>query len=276
MWRSAQRRWRGLPIWGWVLGCVVVTAGIALGALWVTGNLGAKVESPHNELTETARRQIEEGDLVGAIADLETVVAENPQDSEAHFLLGQAYNQSGDLLKAADEFRTVLELDPGNAAAHHNLGVTYFQLQDPNTAISEFEAALEIDPDDADTRYQLGATYLVTALSSPTGADVDLMEAAVAEFEAALRLRENMPEALIGMSHVKMQEGDYGAAIEMLRNALTQLPSSPEAHFALAEAFARSGDAAQSCDAYQAFIELSPPEDWLTQAREEMRIIGCP
>ena len=73
-------------------------------------------------LLDSGRAHIEAGEYDKAIRDLEAAAGQAPEDSDAHFLLGQAYNQSGQLSEAAEAFRKVLALDPESAAAHHNLG----------------------------------------------------------------------------------------------------------------------------------------------------------
>jgi tetratricopeptide (TPR) repeat protein len=233
-----------------------------------------------NDLLESSRAHLEAGEYNEAITDLEAVIEMDSDSSEAHKLLGQVYNQTGDLMKAADEFRTVIALDPEKAAAaHHNLGVTYFQLQDPGAAVAEFEAALELDPDDADTHYQLGATYLVIALSGddPTAPpDPQSLEQAIAEFKAALGLKENMPEALIGMGNVYIQQANYADAIETLQQAIEQTPDSPEAYYALGGAYAQSGDVESACEAYSKFLTLNPPANWRTMGEQTMATLGCP
>ena len=223
---------------------------------------------------DSVRARLEAGEYLQAVTELEAVIEDDPGNSGAHFLMGQAYNQNGDLLKAADAFRTVLALEPDNGAAHHNLGVTLFQMRDPNAAATEFLAALELDPDDPDTRYQLGATYLILALSAGTP-DAELLDQATAEFEAALETQENMPEALIGMGNIHIQRQDFEAAVDALKQALEEVPDSPEAHYALAQAYMLIGDEAQACETYGHFIELGPPEDWRTQAAQVMSELGC-
>lgn len=232
-----------------------------------------------DDLVESARAHLEAGKYEDAITDLEAAVKADPGSSEAHFLLGQAYNRTNDLLKAKEAFSTVLALDPDNAAAHHNLGVTYFQLQDPNAAVAEFEAALQLDAEDPDTHYQLGATYLVLALSGvdPTAPpDPQTLDQAIAEFETALELKENMPQALIGLGNVYIQQADYATAIEMLQRAIEQLPDSPEAYYGLGEAYAQNGDTASACEAYSHFLTLDPPSTWRAQGEHMMTTLGCP
>ena len=225
-----------------------------------------------------ARAYLEAGDHLEAVEALEAAAEETSDNSDVHFLLGQAYNQSGELSKAADAFRKVLELEPESAAAHHNLGVTYYQLQDLRSAVDEFEKALELDPDDPDTHYQLGAAFLTLALSGgdpAAPADPELLDQATAEFEAALELRQSMPEALIGLGNVRLQEGEYDQAIEMLQHAIESVPNSREAHYALAGALAQSGDVEGACETYARFLALDPPATWKTQAEQAMMSLGC-
>lgn len=229
-------------------------------------------------LLSSGRAYLESGEYEEAIGVLEAAAEEVSGDSDIYFLLGQAYNQSGELSKAVDAFQKVLELDPESAPAHHNLGVTYYQLQDLSSAVEEFETALEIDPDDPDTHYQLGATYLTLALSGTdlmASPDPELFEQATAEFESALGLRENMPEALIGLGNVYLQQGDYDTAIEMLQQAIESLPDSREAYYALAGALAQSGNTEKACETYSRFLSLDPPDTWKTQAQQAMASLGC-
>ncbi|MCJ7736753.1 MAG: tetratricopeptide repeat protein, partial [Anaerolineae bacterium] len=195
--------------------------------------------------------------------------------SFVHHNLAGVLKRKGQLQQAAQHYQESIKIDPNNAAAHHNLGVTYFQLQDPSAAIAEFNAALAVDPDDADTHYQLGATYLVLSLSASPDTGPGLVADSVTEFERALSLRENMPEALICIANIRIQEGNHAAAIEMLRAAIDQIPDSPEALYALAEAYVRSGQLDSACDTYDKFLKLDPPEAWQSQAQQQMSAVGC-
>ena len=230
------------------------------------------------DLIESGRGYVRTGEYDSAITALESAVRLAPDHSDAHFLLGQAYNQAGQLTEAAETFRRVLELDPESAAAYHNLGVTYYQLEDLESAIAAFEAALDIDPDDADTHYQLGATYLTLALSGTdrsTHPDPGILAQATYQFEVALELRENMPEALIGLGNIFLQQGNHGSAITVLDQAIELVPDSREAHYALGAAYAQSGDTVQACETYERFLSLRPPETWRSHAEQIVASLGC-
>lgn len=254
--------------------CFVIVA-ISVVMVGCRGDVG---DGGFDLLLETGRAHLTAGEYSEAVVALESAVEQKPEHSTAYFLLGQAYNQTGKLSQAVDAFDKVLELDPESAAAYHNLGVTYLQLGDVGLATDAFEAALELDPDDADTRYQLGAAYLTLALadSGPTAApDPELLAQATEEFEKALALRENMPEALIGLGNIHLQQGDPSSAIPLLQQAIDLVPSSREAHYALGGAYAQSGNIAGACETYSEFLSLGPPPTWHSQAEQIMARLGC-
>jgi tetratricopeptide (TPR) repeat protein len=254
---------------------LLVAAGMLVALVGCQG--GAEPQSI-DDIMASGRAYLESGEYDKAISELESLVERAADDSDAHFLLGQAYNQDGQLEKAIDEFRKVLELNPESAAAHHNLGVTYYQLQDLQSAVTEFETALEIDPDDPDTHYQLGAAYLTLALSgggSATAVDPELLDQANEEFIAALELREGMPEALIGLGNVYIQQRDYDTAIETLQQAVESVPDSREAYYGLGTAYAQVGNIDKACETYKHFLTLDPPANWRAQAEQTMAALAC-
>jgi len=256
---------------------VVLFVGLAIILVLRQGNTDVVEDASSDESVQAPDTGPDTSEYGTTIADLEAAVEADPGDSEAHFQLGQAYNQEGMLLEAASEFRTVIALDPENAAAHHNLGVTHLQLQDLGSAITEFETAARLEPNDPDTRYQLGAAYLYLALAeAEPGNSEQFLEQAQSEFEVALELREDMPQALIGMGNIYNQQGDYAAAIEVLQQAIEQAPDLSEAYYALGEAYARSNDVANACETYSQFVEMDPLPVFQDQARQVMTTLGCP
>lgn len=221
---------------------------------------------------------LEAGEVEAAIEDLEAAVETDPENEDAHFLLGKAYHDDGELQKASEQFETVISIAPENGAAHHNLGVIFLQMQAPERAIAELEIALGLDPESAETQYQLGASYLtlaVTGSGPESPPDTQQLEEAAGYFEAALENRADMPEALIGLGNVYTFQEDFDQAIEMLQRAVSQVPESTEAWFALGRACAQSGDVEAACEAYRNFMALDPPENWKTEVQTVMLSLGC-
>jgi tetratricopeptide (TPR) repeat protein len=84
-----------------------------------------------------------------------------------------------------------------------------------------------------------------------------------------------MPQALIGLGNVYVQQRDFEAAIEALEEAIELAPDSPEAYYALGGAYAQSGDTESACETYSRFLELDPPANWKAQAEQTMAALGC-
>ena len=224
------------------------------------------------------RAYYELGQVEQALQSFQSAVTMDPEHVLAHFWLGQVYTEQGRPELALQEFDTVLRLDPNNVAALHNRGVVAYQMGDLDRALEDLEAALAEDPDDPGSHYQLGAVYLARAVpETPVDLpDADLLEKAQAEFEQALELCPGMPEPLIGLGNLHLVEGDPAAAIEPLKQALEQVEDSPQAWFALGQAYAALGQGEKACDAFDRFLALSPPPEWAEQAEQIREQLGCP
>ncbi len=91
------------------------------------------------------RRMVEDGE--GAISLLYEVVALEPESAKYEAMLAQAL-ASHPVMKSKAErhFRRALSLDPQNAEAHYLLGRYYQSFDMKSRALAEFKAALAIDP----------------------------------------------------------------------------------------------------------------------------------
>ena len=59
-----------------------------------------------------------------------------PNDPEAHFNLGAAYDKAGKIRKAVLEFEKTIKIHSNSAEAHFNLGVLYSSLNEGEKAIT--------------------------------------------------------------------------------------------------------------------------------------------
>ncbi len=220
--------------------------------------------------------EIDAGQYENAQAELEQILSTDDGNAEAHFKLGLVMFNLGDYQVAEDHFVRSLALEPDRAAAvHHNLGVLAYQTGDMDKALAEFRSALEADPEDADTHYQLGATYLVQAY--PMGAiqpDADLLQKAQAEFERALQITPEKPEALVGMANIEMLQNNMADAITLLEKALQQEPEMREALFALGRSYAAVGEVDKARVTLAKFLDTNPPTVWAEQAQQLLTDLG--
>ena len=80
----------------------------------------------------------------------------DPQNSRAHFYLGELYrqrNDEADREKAINEYNLSITYDPSNPAPHKGIGLIYYKLGRSLEARAEFEKYLILFPDADDAAY---------------------------------------------------------------------------------------------------------------------------
>jgi Flp pilus assembly protein TadD len=100
-----------------------------------------------------------DGDVDGAIATYEEVLAVAPDLPEVHHNLGLAYKRKEDWDRAGEEFRKAAELDPDFAEPHGALAVLLANAGHRDEAIVELEQAVELDPESFEYLYNLAILY---------------------------------------------------------------------------------------------------------------------
>jgi tetratricopeptide (TPR) repeat protein len=95
-----------------------------------------------------------------AIAAFEKQIEINPYDDFAYNNLGRVYWNERKYDEAVKAFNKQLENNPLDKFAHSNLGVMYAEWHKYNEAVTELEKAASLIPDSADLQVSLGDAYL--------------------------------------------------------------------------------------------------------------------
>jgi tetratricopeptide (TPR) repeat protein len=103
--------------------------------------------------------RLELGDIEGAIAPLERLVALNPAQTDYAVLLAQAKEQVGDREGAAQTYRDVLSSQPGNMNALQGLVALLLDQNRPEAAIGLLEDTLKLA--DNANQVQMGSVDVV-------------------------------------------------------------------------------------------------------------------
>ncbi len=113
------------------------------------------------ELIETARLDLEKGNLDPAERCFNYLLDRNPKSPDLWFYAGTCQLQRGFLVVAEMMFKKCLELDKHSVAAYNNLGNMYKLQQRVEEAEKYFNLALKYFPKDADEEVQkeLGGVY---------------------------------------------------------------------------------------------------------------------
>ncbi len=223
---------------------------------------------------ETVKAALKAGQLDEALQAAQAAVAADPQNSDAHYLLGNAYNQLAgtatdeavrrdSLAKAVDAYLTAIRLNPSHDAAHTNLATVYYQNGQFDEAQKYVEQALKLKPDDATSHYVLGTIHLQRDPQSVP----DALDKAQAEFEAALKHDPALGAAYIGLANVHLFKGDHQKALDNARKGIDAAPDDPNpfSYWALAQAQCALGDKAGGAQSIEMILQMNPPDPFFKQ-----------
>jgi spermidine synthase len=99
------------------------------------------------------------GDAAGKIDSLQTAISLKPAFFDAYMELGQTLAAIGQFDAAADQLMAALEINPEAAMAYNNLGNVYADQGKIDQAVNAFKKAFKIDPDFAKAYNNLGCVY---------------------------------------------------------------------------------------------------------------------
>lgn len=203
-----------------------------------------------DERLRQARAALKSGDPAAAAELFRQVIADNPDDAQAHEGLGTACFRLKDYDAAIEAFVRVTRLDPRQPRAWINLGAVYNRMGDHAAAIDALRNALARDRKSADAYYNMGLAHkglnqlslAVTAYREAVRLAPDMAEAhqnlanayvelnnlrqAEAHYRKALELRPDFEKALRGLQHVqaKLDENQQERALGRLVAAPADAP----------------------------------------------------
>ena len=171
------------------------------------------------------------GDISGAVAEYQTLLAEGTQSAQVHNNLGLLYEEQHRLDDAAREFQRAIEVDQQHSKAHNNLGVVRMRQARHEDAAAAFSDARRLDGTNLDAWVNLAlaqqaAGHLVAARRTLIDAlSVDAQHAP-AHYNLA-RLFELGGDASRAVEHygrfVEHSHGEYADIVEIVRNRIAAL-----------------------------------------------------
>jgi Tfp pilus assembly protein PilF len=147
----------------------------------------------------------------------------DPNNADAHFMLGAKFQALGELTRAADHYETSIRLDPDNSRSHNNLGSVYRKIGRTGDAIAQYTEAIRIYPNDAKAHNNLGSLYL---------AQGDL-ERAASECRTAIQINPDFAEAEYNLGAVALRRKDFPTATAHFERVLQLNPQYDSARAAL-------------------------------------------
>ena len=162
---------------------------------------------------------------------LQKVVAAQPDNADAQYLLGQNMEHSGDSLAAIQHWKAAVQADPNHSQALYNLAKSLNKIHDPEAKqYQDRFDALQKSQQVADRVSELGNFALEAA-------NAQNWPQAVEQMNEAIQLCGNCPQSAhlhknLGLFYGRT--GNIGEAKKELRTALQLAPDDADAQSALA------------------------------------------
>ncbi len=191
-----------------------------------------------------------------AIEEYRKAIDADPSSEYLNAALAELYSRTGRIRDAVLEAQEILQRDPNNLEAHKLLGRIYLRsLGDSQggtqsrevlkLAMEQYEALVRIEPKSSDNHMLLGGLYILNK---------DLLKAE-GEFKATLALDPGSEEAVTQLARLYGEEGDSKKALETL-NSVPEAGRSSKVYAALGAIYEQQKDYKNAVAAYQKALAI--------------------
>ncbi|MEK6283753.1 MAG: TonB family protein [Acidobacteriota bacterium] len=177
-------------------------------------------------VTERGIQLYQQGDATEAIKILNEVVKKYPDDADAWYYLGLAFNSQNEFGASRSPFEHLIHLRPNSADAHAKLAYALILANEPQKAIAMAQRAIELGDESPEAHYAIAEGSLRTGGATTT---TSLLEKAVEEAETALRINPNFAPALITKSFAHFRLKQHAKAVTSLEGYLGIRPDDVDA-----------------------------------------------
>lgn len=157
------------------------------------------------------------GDLPGAIADVQQVIARDPDHPDAPRTLGALLGMSGDIPAAKKAFESVLARNPDDIDALNNLGTAFEHLGEREASLQHFDRSLALDP--SSWPAAAGRCWVLAVLNRE-------LDKALADCDRALAVNPTDYNSYNSRGFVNFRLGRYSAPIANYDSAIGGDPGS--------------------------------------------------
>ncbi len=172
-------------------------------------------------VVKEATEKIRQRDYDGAITMLKDVLAKDPKDPNALYLIGMSYSKKQMYTEATEALIQVVQLAPNFPPAQFELAICYQNQGDKDTALEHYRKTLELDSNNPDAAYNAGLILF----------GQNRMNEALVLFEKAMSLRPDDPVYFEMAGRCEIHQGNLVKAIEYLEKAKTGNTDSEKVKF---------------------------------------------
>ncbi len=217
-------------------------------------NLAPKTAKPHlnrGRLLADLKRFPE------AEAELETARKIEPDSAPILYRLALTERQLGHYGRSAELLQKVVAIDPQNTEAHALLGQDLARLQKSSDAVAQWKRVLEKDPDNTQALYGL-----IRALPASQSEEVKVYQQRFAAIQERNRVLDRV-ETLSNFAIAAADANDFSKAIEQLQEAVKvcgECRVLPLLHKNLGLIYLRSGNLADGEREIRTSLSLDPKD----------------
>ncbi len=190
-----------------------------------------------------------------AIEEYRLAIDADPTSEYLTAGLAELYAKTGRIRDAVIEAQDILKRDPNNLEAHRLLGRIYLRsLGDQESAgsqnmlklaVEQYEQIIKIEPDSVEDHLLLGRLYRLK----------NELQKAENEFKTAVKLQPDSEEAVTMLAYLYNDEGDANRATQVL-SSMPDAARSAKLYSALGYTYEQQKDYKKAIDAYRRAIEL--------------------
>src|SRR6516162_2661167 len=191
-----------------------------------------------------------------AIEEYRAAIDADPSSEFLTSSLAELYVKTGRIADAVRQAQDIIKRDPNNLEAHKLLGRIYLRslgdMQSGNgsssvlkLAIEQYEQIVKIEPDNMDDHLLLGRLYRLNN---------DLTKAE-GEFKTAVKLQPDSEEAVTTLAYLYNEEGDAARAVQVL-SSVPDAGRSAKMYSALGYTYEQQKQYKEAINSYRRAIEL--------------------
>ncbi|MBM4033166.1 MAG: tetratricopeptide repeat protein [Planctomycetes bacterium] len=200
---------------------MVARALVALNFALASALADLAAEEEVNQVMERGWAKFKERDNAGALAEVSTAIALQPNDPLLYVVRGVTHAIQRDYDKALADFNEAIRLNPKSHDAYAMRGLLWIETGDREKPTPEADKAIELKPD---------AVFSYDVRSEARRL-LDDFEGAIADADRALDLKPNWDLALRRRGMARLAKGDSQEGIADLGAAATADPTNAESWF---------------------------------------------
>ncbi len=173
------------------------------------------------------RLYVEAKDYQGAMAELETLLAEDPSDLDAQLRVALIYGEQKEYAKAIDRLQQILKTRPAELKVRDYLGYLYEESKDTKQALETYTFNIQLEPTFYEGHLHLGVLQY----------RLKQFPEAVEHLSRAIALNPKQPEGHIVLGLAYLQKEQFEKSAEAFEEGIRHNPKNADLHYNLGTAY---------------------------------------